>query len=66
MTMIVSKLVYRCGALAVYQHECEDLKLIRTVLAVGYGKYMSEEYIIINKYHETIMRKGTEGTTLVR
>ena len=24
-TMIVSKLMYRCGALAWYQHECEEL-----------------------------------------
>ena len=26
--MIVSKLMYRCGALALYQHECEDLEVI--------------------------------------
>ena len=37
-TMIVSKLVYGCGALARYQHKCDDLEVIQTDLADGYGK----------------------------
>ena len=29
--IIVSKLMYLCGALACYQHECENLEVIQTV-----------------------------------
>ena len=27
--MIVRKLVYRCGALVLYQRECDDLKMMQ-------------------------------------
>ena len=38
-TMIVSKLMYGCGALAWYQRECDDLEVIqKTVLEDGHGK----------------------------
>ena len=37
-TMFVRKVMYAYGALAWYQRECEDLEVIQTVLADGYGK----------------------------
>ena len=38
-TMIVSKLMYGCGALVLYQRECDDLELIqKRFLEDGYGK----------------------------
>ena len=37
-TIIVSKLMYGSGALAWYQRECDDLEVIKTDLADGYGK----------------------------
>ena len=37
-TMIVSKLMYGCGALALYQHECDDLKVIQN----GFGRWLWE------------------------
>ena len=33
-TMIVSKLMYGCGALALYQRECDDLEVIQN----GFGR----------------------------
>ena len=37
-TMIVSKLMYGCGALAWCQHECENLECIHKIVVDGYGK----------------------------
>ena len=37
-TMIVRKLMYGYGALTWYQLECDDLEVIQTDLAGGYGK----------------------------
>ena len=36
--IIVSKLMYVCGALAWYQCECDDSEVIQKDLADGYGK----------------------------
>ena len=38
MTMIVSKLMYGCGALAWYQRECDDLEVIQN----GFGRWLWE------------------------
>ena len=35
-TMVVSKLMYGCGALAWYQHECDDLEVIQN----GFGRWL--------------------------
>ena len=37
-TMIVSKLMYGCGALAWYQRECDDLEVIQN----GHGRWLWE------------------------
>ena len=37
-TMIVSKLMYGCGALAWYQRECDDLEVIQN----GFGRWLWE------------------------
>ena len=37
-TMIVSKLMYGCGALAWYQRECDDLEVIQN----GFGRWIWE------------------------
>ena len=37
-TMIVSKLMHGCGALACYQHECDDLEVIQN----GFGIWLWE------------------------
>ena len=37
-TMIVSKLMYGCGALAWYQRECDDLEVIQN----GFGRWQWE------------------------
>ena len=37
-TMIVRKLMYGYGALTWHQLECDDLEVIQTDLAGGYGK----------------------------
>ena len=39
-TIIVNKLKYRCVVLVWYQHECDDVEVMQTVLADGYGKCM--------------------------
>ena len=36
--MIVSKLMYGCGALAWYQRECDDLEVIEN----GFGRWLWE------------------------
>ena len=38
-TIIVSKLMYRCGALAWYQRDCDDLEEIQNGFGRCYGKY---------------------------
>ena len=35
-TMIVSKLIYRCGSLTWYQRECDDLEVIQN----GFGRWL--------------------------
>ena len=37
-TMIISKLMYGCGALTWYQHECIDLEVIQN----GFGRWLWE------------------------
>ena len=37
-TMIVSKLMYGCGALAWYKRECDDLEVIQN----GFGRWLWE------------------------
>ena len=37
-TMLVSKLMYGCGALAWYQRECDDLEVIQN----GFGRWLWE------------------------
>ena len=37
-TMIVSKLMYGCGALSWYQRECDDLEMIQN----GFGRWLWE------------------------
>ena len=41
-TMIVSKVIYRCRALAWYQRECDDYEVIQRIwqIAMGSGKDM--------------------------
>ena len=36
--MIVSKLIYGCGALAWYQRECDDIEVIQN----GFGRWVWE------------------------
>ena len=43
-----------------HECECEGLEVIQTVLADGMGNFCTEKYVVANKYHETILRKGTE------
>ena len=38
-TMIVSKLIYGCGAQALYQRECDNLQVIQN----GFGRWKGTE-----------------------
>ena len=51
-TMIVSKLMYGCGALAWYQRECDDLEVIQS----GFGRWLWE---VVNTRNELV--RGESG-----
>ena len=48
-TMIVSKLMYGCGALAWYQCECDDLEVIQNVFGRWLWEVGNEVYRLVEE-----------------
>ena len=56
--MIVSKLMYGCGALAWYQHECDNLEVIQN----GFGRWLWE----VGKVRNELVRRGSEWSSFAK